>query len=205
MEKKTLVIHGCGGHARSVASAVKGQWNVVFVDANARPGEIILGCPVFRSTDQVPGAERAAHHVALGLLAEKKALFESLRDEGVSLPVLIAPDAVIAEGAEIGDGTFVGIGAYVGPNARIGANTIVNTHAVVEHDVVVGDHTHISINAAVAGYSRIGSEVMIGAGATVIDKLRVGDRIVVGAGAAVVRDLTEPGTYVGVPAKRLHA
>jgi len=205
MEKKTLVIHGCGGHARSVASAVKGQWNVVFVDANAQPGEVILGCPVFRSPEQVPGAGGAAHHVALGALSEKKALFESLRGAGVSLPVLIAPGAVIAEGAELGDGTFVGVGAYIGPNARIGMNTIVNTHAVVEHDVVLGDHTHISIKAAVAGYSRIGSEVMIGAGATVIDKLRVGDRIVVGGGAAVVRDLTEPGTYVGVPAKRLHA
>ena len=205
MEKKTLVIHGCGGHARSVASAVKGQWDVVFVDANARPGEVILGCPVFRSTEQVPGAERAAHHVALGALAEKKALFESLRAAGRFLPVLIAPGAVVAEGATIGDGTFVGVGAYIGPRARIGANTIVNTHAVVEHDAVVGDHTHVSINAAVAGYSRIGSEVMIGAGATVIDKLSVGDRIVVGAGAAVIRDLTESGTYVGVPAKRLHA
>lgn len=205
MEKKTLVIHGCGGHARSVASAVKGLWNVVFVDANARPGEIILGCPVFRSPELVPGAERAAHHVARGALAEKKALFESLRGAGIFLPVLIAPGAIIAEGATIGDGTFIGVGAYIGPNARIGANTIVNTHAIVEHDVVVGDHTHISINAAVAGYSRIGSEVMIGAGATVIDKLCVGDRIVVGAGAAVIRDLTEPGTYAGVPAKRLRA
>lgn len=203
--EKTLVIHGCGGHARSVASAVKGQWNVVFVDANARPGEVILGCPVYRSPEQIPDAAGAAHHVALGALAEKKALFESLRAAGRSLPVLIAPGAVVAEGAELGDGTFVGVGAYVGPNARIGVNTIINTHAVVEHDAVVGDHTHISINAAVAGYSRIGSEVMIGAGATVIDKLSVADRIVIGGGAAVVRDLTEPGTYVGVPAKRLHA
>ena len=203
--EKTLVIHGCGGHARSVASAVKGQWNVVFVDDNARPGEIILGCPVYPSLDRVPDANGAAHHVALGKLAEKKALFESLRAAGRFLPVLIAPGAVVAEGATIGDGTFVGVGAYIGPRARIGANTIVNTHAVVEHDAVVGDHTHVSINAAVAGYSRIGSEVMIGAGATVIDKLSVGDRIVVGAGAAVIRDLTESGTYVGVPAKRLHA
>ena len=205
MEKKTLVIHGCGGHARSVASAVKGQWNVVFVDANARLGEVILDCPVYRSPEQIPGADGAVHHVALGALSEKKALFESLRAAGFSLPVLIAPGAVIAEGATLGDGTFVGVGAYVGPNTRIGANTIVNTHAVVEHDAVVGAHTHISINAAVAGYSRIGSEVMIGAGATVIDRRSVGDRIVVGAGAVVIRDLTEQGTYVGVPAKRLHA
>ena len=202
---ETLVIHGCGGHARSVASTVKDKWNIVFVDANARTGETILGCPVFRSAEQVPGVSSASHHVALGDLNEKKALFESLRQAGCSFPVLIAPGAVVAEGAALGEGAFIGVGAYVGPKAEIGVNSIVNTHAVVEHDAVIGDHTHVSINAAVAGYTRIGSEVMLGAGAVVIDKLKVGDRIVIGAGAAVVRDLSEPGTYVGVPARKLHA
>ena len=202
---ETLIIHGCGGHARSVASAIRSLWNIVFVDSNARPGETILGCPVFRSVDQVPDAASASHHVAIGALGEKKALFESLLRAGCSLPVLIAPGAVVAEGAGLGPGSFIGVGAYVGPNAGVGANSIVNTHAVVEHDCVIGEHTHVSINAAIAGYSQIGSEVMIGAGAVVIDKRKVGDRIVIGAGAAVVHDLTEPGTYVGVPARRLHA
>ena len=200
---ETLIIHGCGGHARSVASAVKDCWTVIFVDPNARPGEVILGCPVYSSLDHVPGAESAAHHVAVGDLAEKKAIFEALRKAGYSLPALTAPGAVVAEGAELGAGAFIGVGAYVGPNARIGENSIINTHAIAEHDTVIGAHTHISINAAVAGYSRVGSEVMLGAGATVIDKVSVGDRIVIGAGAAVVQDLTERGTYVGVPARRL--
>ena len=200
---ETLVIHGCGGHARSVASAVKDRWTVVFVSPDVRPGEVILGCPTCRSLDQVANAESAAHHVAVGVLAEKKTIFESLRKAGYSLPVLVAPGAVIAEGAELGAGAFIGVGAYVGPNARIGENSILNTHAIAEHDTVIGAHTHISINAAVAGYSKVGSEVMLGAGATVIDKVSVGDRIVIGAGAAVVRDLTEPGTYVGVPARML--
>ena len=200
---ETLVIHGCGGHARSVASAVKDRWSVIFVDPNARPGEVILGCPVYRCLELVPGAESAAHHVAVGALAEKKAIFESLRKAGCSLPVLVAPGAVVAEGAELGAGAFIGVGAYVGPNARIGENSILNTRAIAEHDTVIGAHTHISINAAVAGYSRVGAEVMLGAGATIIDKLSVGDRIIIGAGSVVVRDLTEPGTYVGVPARML--
>ena len=200
---ETLIIHGCGGHARSVASAVKDRWTVVFVSPDVRPGERILGCPSFRSLDQIVGAESAAHHVAIGDMAEKKAVFKSLRNAGYSLPVLIAPGAVVAEGAELGQGVFIGVGAYVGPNARIGENTIINTHAIAEHDTVIGAHTHISINAAVAGYSKVGSEVMLGAGATVIDKVSVGDRIVIGAGGVVVGDLTEPGTYVGVPARAM--
>lgn len=200
---ETLVIYGCGGHARSVASAVKSKWSVVFVDENAKPGEQMLGCPVYRLPEQVPNIQNAAHHVALGALRKKKALYEALRQAGCFLPVLIAPGAVVAEGAELGAGVFIGVGAYVGPNARIGENTIINTHAVAEHDTVIGAHTHVSINAAVAGYSRLGSEVMLGAGATVIDKRSVGDQIVIGASAVVVCDLGEPGTYVGVPARRV--
>lgn len=43
----------------------------------------------------------------------------------------------------------------------------------------------------------------IGAGATVKNNLIICEKTVVGAGAAVVRNIEEPGTYVGVPARRI--
>ena len=56
-----------------------------------------------------------------------------------------------------------------------------------------------------AGRCHIGRLVMIGAGATVIDRIRICDNVVIGAGTTVVRDIIEPGTYVGTPARRLPA
>ncbi len=74
---------------------------------------------------------------------------------------------------------------------------------VIEHDCLIGKHSHISVNAVIAGKSQIGDFVMIGANATVIDGIKICSHVTVGAGAVVVEDITEPGTYVGVPAKNL--
>jgi len=200
---ETLIIHGCGGHARSVAASVMHEWDVFFVDDNGRPDEKIFGRPVFRDLEMIPAYEKAFHHIGTGDLVLKKKLFDEFSQRGFRFPALIAADAVIAAGARLEPGVFVGAGAYVGPLAHVGQNAIVNTRAVVEHDVSVGCHSHISIHASVAGYVRIGARVMIGAGATVIDKVSISDDVVIGAGAVVVREISIPGTYVGVPARRI--
>lgn len=44
---------------------------------------------------------------------------------------------------------------------------------------------------------------MLGAGAVIIDGLLVGNHSVIGAGAVVCNAITEPGVYVGVPARKL--
>lgn len=200
---ETLIIHGCGGHARSAAVSVMPKWNVVFVDKNARPDEEIIGCPVFRNLEMIPAFGKAFHHIGSGDLNLKKNLFDKYSQQGFRFPVLIAPDAVIAKGADLEPGVFIGAGAYIGPLAHIGKNSIINTHAVVEHDVCIGCHSHISIHASVAGYTRIGSQVMLGAGATVIDKMNISDNVIIGAGAVVVHNISISGTYVGVPAHRI--
>jgi len=40
-------------------------------------------------------------------------------------------------------------------------------------------------------------------GTAVINNITIGDGVTVGAGAAVVKNLTETGTYVGVPARKI--
>ena len=55
----------------------------------------------------------------------------------------------------------------------------------------------------VAGRAQIGDFVMIGASAVVIDNIKICSHVTVGAGAVVVNDIREPGTYVGVPARKI--
>ena len=204
MEAHALIIHGCGGHARSVAANLLDLFeNIIFADAAARPGEVILGCKVVKDFRQIENFQHCLHHVALGDLERKKELFMELSAMNLRLPALAVRSAEIHDSAELGDGTFVGVGAYVGPLTVIGKNSIINTHAVIEHDSRIGDHTHISVNSTVAGYCRIGSQVMLGAGATVIDKTSIGDNCIIGAGGVVCKDLSVAGTYVGVPVKLL--
>jgi UDP-3-O-[3-hydroxymyristoyl] glucosamine N-acyltransferase len=87
--------------------------------------------------------------------------------------------------------------------AKIGIGCIINTGAIVEHECLVGDYTHISVNATLAGRSNTGKFCMLGAGATVIDGISICDGVTVGAGGVVARSLSVEGIYVGVPVRQL--
>jgi acetyltransferase-like isoleucine patch superfamily enzyme len=50
--------------------------------------------------------------------------------------------------------------------------------------------------------TRIGNRVSIGTNSTILP-VSICDDVVVGAGAVVTRDITEPGFYVGNPARLL--
>jgi len=50
---------------------------------------------------------------------------------------------------------------------------------------------------------RADNEKWVWAGATVIEGIKIAAGCIVGAGATVVHDLTESGTYVGSPARRI--
>jgi acetyltransferase EpsM len=90
--------------------------------------------------------------------------------------------------------------ATVNPEARLGAAVIVNTGAVVEHDVVVGDYAHIAPNATVGGRAGIGAFSLLGTGAVIMPGVFVGDRTQVGAGAVVSKRIPDDVVAYGVPA-----
>ncbi|MEL6529899.1 MAG: DapH/DapD/GlmU-related protein [Pseudomonadota bacterium] len=50
---------------------------------------------------------------------------------------------------------------------------------------------------------RLGDNVVIGANTVVVGPVDICDNVVVGAMSLVNRSITEPGTYVGIPAKRI--
>ena len=116
---------------------------------------------------------------------------------------LIHPSAVIGSHVEIGLGTVVMAGAVINYGSRIGKGCIVNTCASVDHDCVIGDYVHVAVGSHVCGIVSIGSGTWLGAGSTVSNNLNICDNCMVGAGAVVIRDISEAGTYIGVPAQKL--
>jgi len=199
-----LLIFGFGGHARAVADVATsiGIGRMVFIDPNAKSGEQLFGEPVLMSWDGPLEAGWQAFSAAGDNSARQKHL-EKFRFSGWGIATLVAPNASIGTGAVIGEGSLVCSLAHVGPLAEIGEGCIINSAAIVDHESSVGDYSHVSVNATIAGRSHIGQSVMVGAGATVIDCLSICDNVIVGAGATVIDPITEPGVYVGVPAKRV--
>ena len=102
---------------------------------------------------------------------------------------------------EIAPGTVICAGAVVNSCVRIGSHVIVNTNAVVEHDCVIGDFTHVAPAACLGGEVRTGVGVLVGAGATILPGLEIGNRAIVGAGAVVTRNVAAGDVVVGIPAR----
>jgi sugar O-acyltransferase (sialic acid O-acetyltransferase NeuD family) len=200
----TLLILGAGGHGRVVADAAmgSGDWARVIAsdgDPARCRGELISGVTTLPIQEGL--ALAAFVHIAIGS-SEGRAR-EAAAAAAVPLATVIHPKASVSPHAAVGEGCFIAAQAVVAPGARLGRCVIVNHGAVVDHDVSVGDFSHIAPLVALGGGVRVGSRVLIGSGASVLPGLRIGDDIVVGAGAQVCRDLSEPGVYAGVPARRL--
>jgi sugar O-acyltransferase (sialic acid O-acetyltransferase NeuD family) len=199
----TLLILGAGGHGRVVADAAlaQGRWAKVRVSDRdaARVGEEVLpGLRVEPLAEAVAASTQM--HVAIGSAASRRRECEAV---GLPLVSVVHPQASTSPHAIVGDGCFVAARAVIAPGARLGTSVIVNHAAVVDHDVQVGEFTHIAPGVTLGGNVRVGARVLVGAGANVLPGVRIADDVVVGAGAVVRGDLAAPGTYAGVPARRV--
>ncbi len=197
-----LVIVGAGGHGKVIAdNALKnGYTDICFVDDRATGS--CMGFPVVGTGADIPRLNdgKTDFIIAIGNNAVRKKIAESY---DVPWVTLVHPSAQIAENVCVGKGTVIMAGAVINPCATIGAHCIINTRAVIEHDNIIGDYVHVSPNAALAGMVCVGKSTHIGIGAIVSNNIGICDDCTIGAGAVVVRDITEKGTYVGVPARMI--
>lgn len=114
---------------------------------------------------------------------------------------VLAPGSVVARSAVVGAGAIVAPGAVVTAGAMIGDHALVNVSASVSHSSAVGAYATLSPGVRVAGDCFVGDGVFLGIGAVLSHGIRVCDGAVVGAGALVLEDISEPGVYVGSPAR----
>lgn len=106
-------------------------------------------------------------------------------------------------GSIIGEGSIVCPGTIITTNVEIGRHVIVNINCTVGHDSVIGDFSTLSPGVHVSGNVNIGRRCYVGTGAAIREKINICDDVVIGANAVVVKDITEPGTYVGNPLRKL--
>lgn len=204
-EKPCLLVFGAGGHGRVVADAAlaSGQWDSVW-GADRSPsrctGQLLNGVELL-APEVALGFTQAGIHVAIG---DNSARFREATTWGLARLVTVKhPQVAQSDFSRVAAGCFLAAGAVVAPNADLAMCVIVNHHAVVDHDAVIGSFTHIAPGAVIGGDVRIGAHVLVGSGAVVMPGLSICERAIIGAGAVVCSDITQPGTYVGVPARRV--
>ncbi len=122
-------------------------------------------------------------------------------------------------GCTLADDIFVGPFVEIQKDVTIGQRTRIQSHAFICELVTIGDDCFISHGAMFINdcfelggpakgrkdlwrSTKIGNHVSIGTNATILP-VTICDHVVIGAGAVVTKDITEPGIYVGNPARLL--
>lgn len=204
--KNKLIIIGASGHGKVVADiAIKmNKWqSIAFLDDDESI-KVSMGLEVIGKTaDAFTYKDEADFFVAIGNNATREKIQEKFIYEGVSVVKLIHPKSVIGIDVEIEIGTAVMSGVVINSSSRIGKGCIINTSSSLDHDNVIENYVHISPGVRTAGSVIIGKGTWLGIGSVVSNNVNICSDCKVGAGAVVIKDITEPGTYVGVPVRRV--
>lgn len=122
-------------------------------------------------------------------------------------------------GCIIGDDVFIGPFVEIQKDVVIGHRCRIQSHAFICELVTIGDDCFISHGAMFINdlfetggpakgrkdlwrSTRIGHHVSIGTNVTILP-VTICDHVVIGAGSVVTKSITEPGIYVGNPARLL--
>ncbi len=199
---KKLAIIGASGHGKVIADiAVKnGYKEIVFLDDNPNVQE----CAGFRVVGPSEDVDKYSDYdviVAIGNASIRKKIHKQVGE--YRLTTLIHPQSVVSRRVTIGKGTVVMAGAIINSDTNIGEGCIINTGASVDHDCNIGDFVHVSVGAHVAGTVTIGDGTWIGAGTTVSNNIVICSECMIGCGAVVVSNISESGTYVGSPVRKI--
>lgn len=206
MMRKKLIIVGASGHGKVVADvAIKmNQWQeIVFIDNNESLTQS-LGLDVVGTTDDAFKYKlEADFFVAVGKNQVRKKIQEKLISGGCNVVSLIHPQAIIGLDVQIGIGTVVMAGVVINSSSRIGVGCIINTSSSIDHDNNIGNYVHISPGVRTAGTVEIGDLTWLGIGSAVSNNLNISSECIVGASSLVNKSIIEPGTYIGIPVKRV--
>lgn len=203
---KPIIFIGGGGHAQSVLCAMPNSTNVAGyadVHVNDKLAIAYLGSDEEVLKHYAPN-EYDVHMTFVyagdvNMELRKKII---AKYAGYKHATIVSEHALVTPNVQLGEGVCVLEKAVVKAD-EVGKDTVVNTGAIVEHGCTVGENCLVATGAIICGDVKIGNDCLIGAGAIIREGVTICDNVVIGLGAIVTKDINEPGTYVGNPAKRV--
>jgi sugar O-acyltransferase (sialic acid O-acetyltransferase NeuD family) len=188
--KKALV--GYGGHAKEVMAQMGLNLTCFVEDKYLIPGA--------KSLSEFDPKEYSLM-VAVADPIDRYNLIQKLPKE-TKYFTWIHPTALLMGKIEIGEGSFIGAYSILTTNIEIGRHSILNRGNHIGHDCIIGNYFSAMPGSIVSGNVHIGNMVYLGTNSSIIEKKYLVHNIKIGANSVVIRDITEPGTYVGTPAKK---
>ncbi len=194
---QNLILIGGGGHCKSCIDVIEqtGRFQVAgIVDVTKKLHQKILGYEIIATDDELPRLVNEYENflITLGQIKSPKkriSIFQTLKESGAKLPVMVSPLAYVSKHARIEEGTIVMHYALVNAGAKIGKNCIINTRALIEHDAIVADHCHIATGAVINGGVRVGPGTFFGSNAVSKEYVEIGENAVIACGAKITKNV----------------
>lgn len=210
---KDLIIIGAGDFGRELSWLIERinmqskNWNLIgFVDDAFQRQKTVGGYPILGPVKML---EEYAHNVyevcSIGTGRTRKKVVECVLKNTYVRPAtaLIDPAAIIGRNIQVEEGCVICAGSVLTVDVKISHHSIINLNCTVGHDTLTEPFCTVHPGTNLSGKVRIGSCTDIGTGTKVIQGISICSNCTLGAGSVVVRDIQEPGTYVGVPAGRI--
>jgi sugar O-acyltransferase (sialic acid O-acetyltransferase NeuD family) len=190
--KKALI--GFGGHAREVMAQM-GVNLTCFVDDKYN----IKGTKLISQFDP----NEFTLMVAVADSKDRFDIIQRLPNETKYFTWVHPTALILGDDIEIGEGSFIGANSILTTNIKIGKHAILNRANHIGHDCLIGDYFSAMPGSIVSGNVIIEDGVYLGTNASVKEKLSICSSTTIGLNAAVVKNIEEPGIYVGVPARKI--
>lgn len=141
--------------------------------------------------------------IAIGDPIVRKSMVEKLPLNTNYFTFIHQSAQILDDNIVIGDGSIICANCIITTNVSLGNHCQLNLSTTIGHDCIIGDYFTTAPGAKISGDCIIGSEVYLGTNSSIKQKVNICDSVIVGLNAGVVKNIESPGTYVGVPAKKI--
>lgn len=176
------------------------------VDMHEHIGATVPQCHVVSAQDFLDNRSPrdTAHIIAVGLDLDLRRELVDHADRGrYQLFTYIDPTSRVSPTAHISSGCFIAPFCFVAAGAHLAGHVIMAPYCMVNHNSRIGRGSILHPASAVAGSTSIGEFCRLSLRSTVIDHLSICDHVQLGANGLLTKSITEPGRYLGSPARRL--
>jgi sugar O-acyltransferase (sialic acid O-acetyltransferase NeuD family) len=142
--------------------------------------------------------------VGIGLeLQERKQIIDIVDDLQLDVVSYIDPSVQINKSAKIGRGVLIFFFSTIMQNVKIGDHCIIEAYCLISHNCSIGTNCIIHAGSMIAGATTIGNNCMFNFKSAALNRLTISDNVIVGALSTITKDITEAGTYIGTPARKI--
>lgn len=188
---------GAGGFAREIRAAMQTPDIQFFVnDEYEDLDNNILGLSKFNPKEYMVA-------VAIGDPIVRHNIVQSLPKETKYFTFIDPTAQIHDDNVQVGEGSIICAGTIITTNVKLGKHTHLNLLTTIGHDTQIGDYFTTAPGAKISGNCNIKDRVYFGTNSSVKQKVDICDDVTIGLNAGVVKNITESGVYIGIPAKKI--